>query len=64
MQDSLTANLFRLIRHMRSQSQKKTDDDKSAAGSSSTFASDIKKKQMSEKFPFLALPDEPTPVQL
>ncbi|XP_035704142.1 ATP-dependent RNA helicase DHX8 isoform X3 [Folsomia candida] len=56
--DSLTANLFRLIRHMRSKSQK----ERGAAGDkgASTFAAtDAKTEVLAHKFPFLAIPDKP-----
>ncbi|CAG7822811.1 unnamed protein product [Allacma fusca] len=52
--DSLTANLYRLIRHMRSSDKKLVD----VAGGSDS-ATNIKKRQLTEKFPFLAIPDDP-----
>lgn len=53
--DSLTANLYRLIKHMRMKDKKeKPMDNKPAA-----FATDTKKVAMSMKFPFLAIPDNP-----
>jgi hypothetical protein len=62
VQDSLTANLFRLIRHMRSQSHRKSGAGQKSGLSSSNFATEIKKHELSEKFPFLALPDDPNPI--
>ena len=55
LQDSLTANLYRLIRHMRS-TEKKDVPKKLTA---STAAEELKKHELSEKFPFLAIPDNP-----
>jgi len=51
--DSLTANLYRLIRHMRSTETKKSQP------KNDFTATDVKKEALSEKFPFLAIPDKP-----
>lgn len=54
MQDSLIANLYRLIKHMRMKDKKEKSSVKVEHS-----ATDTKKAVMSEKFPFLAIPDNP-----
>lgn len=63
MQDSLTANLYRLIKHMRMKDKKEKTSNSSSVPKSGT-ATDTKKAVMSEKFPFLAIPDNPEVQQL
>lgn len=57
IQDSLTANLYRLIRHMRAQSMAEKRNSNLKKGL--ITATEIKKEEMGEKFPFLAIPDNP-----
>jgi len=48
------ANLYRLIRHMRAQNKKEK-----TRPSAPVSASDIKKEELGDKFPFLRIPDNP-----
>ncbi|CAL8099006.1 unnamed protein product [Orchesella dallaii] len=55
--DSLTANLYRLIKHMRLKDKKEKGNVNKNNGT--LAATDTKKAAMTEKFPFLAIPDNP-----